>query len=1078
MGSPRESTNGSPLDTPRTASLPLQVPAVKVCWGNYTWSSDTSSEVPTLHDIELEIPAGCFVAITGDVGSGKSSLLSAILGEMRALPGTVVRVQGSTAYAAQEPWLMPGTIRDNILIGGEVRGGRSGTPRSAPSVDPERYYQVLRACALIEDLRRMPGGDGTWVGDAGSTLSGGQRARVALARALYRRADVYLLDDVISSVDARVGAWIVEHALCGQLLEGKTVLVTTHSQALLDAADIVVRMQGGRIASVTQIPLSSPRNPGIRRRRRSFMGSEYSTPRAGAAAAAAAAGLWRRGLEAVRNSPSPPDYLDSGGNVSAREPYVTPGSTPKGKSSINPSENDASFYEMRAVGHVKGSVYWLYCKMQGIWAPITLFSLALMQATRNGSDLWLSFWVNHTGQSPDPPATIFNSTTSVSTAPMGTAGTTFGTGGHVLSLRAPFVLVGSLVPWELDPEVEYYLGILLAIAAANTIFTLIRAFAFAQGGLVAARRLHTRLLSSVLALPPSFFDSNPTGRILNRFSSDTAIADDSLPFIANIFLAQAFGLAGVIAVLCFTQPYIILALFPLVLVYRVLQRYYTCTSRELRRLDSIAKSPVYSAFSSALTGVATIRAFAAEERFLAAAHDAIESQQRASLAALAASTWLGIRLQAIAGGITGLVGGLAVAQHAGLIPGAAQGSSAGFVGLSLAYALPICGLLNGLLTSGAETEQEMVAVERIGQYIDTEPQPEVLHIAPSLDTQRSPGTGGELGAGAGPTGLAMLLEDGNGMATPGVASPMAGGASLVSPLLAVTWQGIDQHSEKNFTPRKYAPSIPVDWPSRGAIAFNNVWLRYGTHSPFVLQSLNLEVPAGTRAGICGRTGAGKSSAVASLLRLAEIVAGSVTIDGVDVRSIPLRRLRRSIGYVPQTPFVFSGTVGENLDPLHQYTLSQMVAALQQVGLWPALVAAARAQGVGAEETEDGAVLRLWLGEGGVGLSQGQQQMLCLARVVLQRPKIVCLDEASAAVDPDTAAAMQRVVGESFSGCTVLEVSHRLISVSECDVVFVLEGGKVLEAGPPRTLAVVQGSLFAGMVKEQLGHLSDTGCTII
>ncbi|KAH7623235.1 hypothetical protein Ndes2526B_g01656 [Nannochloris sp. 'desiccata'] len=1039
--------------------------AIEIRNSNFQWSPPTpcshrqnEKSSPTLQDINFSVPKGSFVVVTGHVGSGKSSLFNAILGEMYTTGPTAsiqgVRVTGKTAYAAQDAWLMPGTIKQNILLASSTAPPTLEFPgvvsqesiedadqaqqpnhRSQDSEDHhQRYLKILHACALsTEELSSLSRGDNTHVGDAGSTVSGGQRARIALARALYSNADVYLLDDVLAAVDAKVGAWLIDHVLLGNggdngsgsgvesFLEDKTVVIATHSEFLMKAADIIVTMREGMIEKIEE-----KNNNGRRANRNKNYSDVIHSGSGTVSSSSTISSTEPNGSTTSMNGQQKFQQLKDG----------QPTTITTAVAAADTEEND--HHEMRAVGHVRWSIYRLYINMQGIWAPITLLSLALMQATRNGSDLWLSYWVS--SKSNNETAAL---TTSASFLPtestVSGALTTDVANSSSCFFTAPY-LEGTT---KLEPEVKFYLGILLYIAAANSIFTLIRAFSFAQGGLVAARRLHSRLVTSILSLPATFFDLNPSGRILNRFSSDTAIADDSLPFISNIFLAQLFGLAGVALVLSYTQPYLLIALFPIIFAYRILQRYYRATSRELRRLEAIAKSPVYTTFSAALTGGTTIRAFqGVPDTFLSSAHQAIDAQQRASLAALAASTWLGLRLQIIAGVIAALVGGLAVAQHVGLVPGAYHATSAGFVGLSLAYALPITGLLNGLLTSGAETEQEMVSVERIGQYIFETPQVDTRDNSSSLTTRSTTTT----------------------------------------------------------TTTTSSSNIGINGAS---ILFLNVYMKYTASSPYVLSNFNLDLPAGTHAGICGRTGAGKSSAVSCLLRLAEISSGQILVDGVDIRTIPLCLLRCVIGFVPQSPFLFSGTVAENIDPVGKYSNDAIVNALKTVGLWPALSLSAdtdSADGLSAstppisfsveqqdeeenllivppqEEETRKKLLNLRLGnEGGVGLSQGQQQMLCLARVVLQSQdlKIMCLDEASASVDPGTAESMQQVVKTCFNKCTVIEVAHRLSSVAECDVVAVVDKGQVVEFGAPKVLAEDSRSVFAGMLREQVDK---AGCS--
>eukprot|EP00899_Mesostigma_viride_P024049 jgi/Mesvir1/4829/Mv11115-RA.2 len=259
-----------------------------------------------------------------------------------------------------------------------------------------------------------------------------------------------------------------------------------------------------------------------------------------------------------------------------------------------------------------------------------------------------------------------------------------------------------------------FLLIFIALGALNSVATLVRAFLFAYGGLRACSRLHARLLSSVMAAPLSFFERNPLGRILNRFSSDICAVDDSLPFILNIFLAATFSLLGVLVVLSVTLPTIIFALVPLGVLYRTIQGYYRCSSRELRRLDSLSRSPLYAAFSELLDGAPTIRSFNAGDRFIAEQEQRVTANIRTAFAELAAGQWLAFHLQMISAALVATVATMAAVSKGAHLH---AGASAAMVGLSLSYALPITGVLNSLLTSFTETEKEMVAVERVDQYL-------------------------------------------------------------------------------------------------------------------------------------------------------------------------------------------------------------------------------------------------------------------------------------------------------------------------------------------------------------------------
>ena len=898
-------------------------------------------------------PSTLVVCVEGNVGTGKSTLLKSLLGEVPTCETMIQflrrcqkhkEVDLVFSYVPQNVWVTPGSIRNNVILG-------------APFY-PRRYEEVLRASALMDDIALMPDKDLTLVGERGSMLSGGQRARVAIARALYRDADVYLFDDILSAVDTQVAEWILKNAIYGTLTRGKIVIVTTSHHTRLNA-DVKVS-----VGSDGFVRIAHEIDPEVWTQNKS---QESQAPSINPAFASA---------DKVEDEGA--DHIEPG-CLSGEERALV--SSDLSSVSILHESETPPLAEMeeehRAIGHIDWSICRKYMAFQGLWVPMTFVSLLAMQLTRNASDVWLSFW---TASSSNEDRSGFLELDGQ------------------WKFRMEAGMMSRLYEYYRTIEVtrnkpiSFFMTVFVVLAGINAIFTLLRAFSFAQGGLVAARRMHERLLCAVLRLSPSFFISNLSGRILNRFSSDTAAVDDALPFIANIFLAQLFGLLGVIAVLGLAQPYLLPFLLPIGFAYNLLQRYYRNSSRELRRLQAVAASPVYSIFSSALDGGPTIRAFEAEELMMRHAKSAIDNHQRASLALLGASNWLGFRLQSLAAMVASVVTTFAAFDLA--LPGGewARSHNPGIVGLSLAYLIPITGLLNGLVTSGAETEQELVAVERIQEYIELPAQP-----ATSM-----------------PEAPASML---------------------------------------------------CDWPHSGEVQFRNVGVYYGSEdSRFAaLQDFTLHVEGGSRVGIVGRTGAGKSTALACLLRFVEISSGEILIDGVDIRSVPLHRLRRSIGYLPQETFLFSASVRENVDPLGLFSSEDIVWTLRKVGLYNVLCrcAAAEFATVGQHSREkdsqhshhritivqsrnfDEGILALKLGENGFDLSQGQQQLMSLARILLRRTRLVCLDEAGAGLDANTLELTQSVLNEHFSEATIIEITHRLNKWSKYDMIAIVDGGKVV-----------------------------------
>ncbi|XP_015069978.1 ABC transporter C family member 13 isoform X4 [Solanum pennellii] len=600
----------------------LQDAAVVIHDASWTWSSSDEKEIDLIVDpVNLLIPKGLLVAVVGEVGSGKSSLLNLILGETRLINGSVYR-DGSIAYVPQVAWNLSGTVRDNILFGKEY--------------DPRRYSEVLRACSLDFDISRMMGGDMAFVGEKGFNLSGGQRARLALARAVYHDAEIYLLDDILSAVDAHVGSSILQNAILGPPMNQQTRILCTHNIQAISAADLVIVMDKGHVQWVgNPIDFTFPSDVA------------FST------------------IDEV-SSCSEVQQQDKRSNISSEIQQRTS----EADFICTPDENQGTDEsEARKEGKVEVIVYKSYAVFAGWFITVlTCLSAVLMQASRNGNDMWLSYWVDTSGRNQKPYSTTF------------------------------------------------YLAILSLFCLANSLLTLVRAFAFAFGGLRAAVKVHDRLLEKLMSAPISFFDLHPTGRIINRLSSDLYTIDDSLPFILNILLANFVGLLGIAVVLSYVQVMFLFLLMPFWYIYRKLQLYYRSTSRELRRLDSVSRSPIYASFTETLDGSSTIRGFKSEDLFLVKFNKHLMTYQRTSYSEVIASLWLSLRLQLLAAFIVSFIAVMAVIGSHEYLP--INLGTPGLVGLALSYAAPIVSLLGSFLTSFTETEKEMVSVERILQYMD------------------------------------------------------------------------------------------------------------------------------------------------------------------------------------------------------------------------------------------------------------------------------------------------------------------------------------------------------------------------
>ncbi|NXB65935.1 MRP7 protein, partial [Struthidea cinerea] len=901
------------LDSPSDTATAMEVRSAAFSWVPVEEESTrqpSSTGTLQLHIENLSVRKGMLLGVVGKVGSGKSSLLAAISGELIKQGGRVYvcDLEQGFGLATQEPWIQFTTVQENILFGREY--------------DARLYEEVLEACALSEDLNILPAGDQTEVGENGVTLSGGQKARIALARAIYQEKELYLLDDPLAAVDADVANHIMQKCILG-VLKHKTRVLCTHRTELLEKADALLLMDNGRIIKTGTPADILPLVEAFPKFKVTDKGNKDKAP----------------------NEQGQEEAIETEAEESTQ------------------NNNLIHKEEEKKEGAVAFQVYKAYWLAMGSCLAISiLFSLFLMQASRNISDWWLSYWISSISQTAN--TSVMACSASLPSPEL----LLFSTAGLVSPIQD---LDNTPAPSNGSVDVNFYLIVYGSIAGANSVFTIIRAFLFAYGTLRAAAVIHNRLLQRVLKATVTFFDTTPTGRILNRFSSDLYCVDDSLPFILNIFLADIYGLLGMLVIMTYGLPWIGLVLLPLAVVYFFIQRYYRFTSRELKRLYSVTLSPIYTHFSETLSGLSSIRAMRATKRFELENQLRLEQNQRCLFASNTVMEWLDIRLQMIGVAVVTAIAGIAIIQHQ------KQLGNPGLVGLALSYALSVTNLLSGLISSFTHTEIMMVSVERTEEYttdIPMEPQDKLVQVKAQLCSQ-----------------------------------------------------------------------VSADWPSQGLVEFQQVVLAYRAGLPNALDGVSFTVYPGEKLGIVGRTGSGKSTLFLALFRMVELKSGRILLDGVDSQLVGLEELRSRLAIIPQDPFLFSGSIRENLDPQGKRTDAELREVLEQCHLWDAVTQ------MGGLDSE--------LGERGKSLSVGQRQLVCLARALLTQAKVLCIDEATASVDQKTDQLLQQTIRQRFADKTVLTIAHRLNTILDSDRVLVMQAGRVAELDSPARLSQKDGSLF-------------------
>uniref|UniRef100_A0A673BSI4 Cystic fibrosis transmembrane conductance regulator n=1 Tax=Sphaeramia orbicularis TaxID=375764 RepID=A0A673BSI4_9TELE len=891
----------------RHSVLPLEEIKHPVEFHKLTCYWDKSMDAPSLQNVSFTVKSRQLLAVIGPVGAGKSSLLSAILGELPHDSGEV-KVKGQLTYASQQPWVFPGTIRSNILFGKEL--------------NPQKYEQVLRACALKKDLELLPDGDLTLIGDRGATLSGGQKARVNLARAVYQDADIYLLDDPLSAVDAEVGRHLFEQCICG-LLKNKCRILVTHQLQYLKAADhILVLKEGHIMAEGTYSKLEGSGFDIV-----SLVRSDEEQDRWSRNADLEQLSLRSTKTNRSRNS------RNSHCSVSSLLPPEGAGTDHLPAEAVRTMAEEA-----RVEGNVGSHVYVKYfttgCSYMVLLIIVLLSIIA--EVAYILQDWWLVYWAKQQ---------VFNSTTSVVDSRNGI----------------------NVTPSDEDLGLNFYLGIYTGLTVAAVVFGYARSLVIFHGLVRSAQTLHNNMFSAVLRTPVRFFDVNPIGRILNRFSKDIGQVDSLLPITFVDFYQLFLQNVGVVAVAASVIPLILIPVIPLLFIFMYLRRFYLHTSRDIKRLESITRSPVFSHLSSSLQGLYTIRAFKAGPRLQKAfdAHQDLHSE--AWFLFLMTSRWFALRLDSICSVFITLTTFGSLLLRDGL--------QAGEVGLVLTYAVTLVGNFQWTVRQSAEVENMMTSVERVVEYTE-------LESEPPWETEKKP---------------------------------------------------------------------PPDWPSRGVVSFNRVNFSYSVDGPPVLKDLSFTLQSGEKVGIVGRTGAGKSSMVSALFRLSE-PKGKICIDGICISDIGLHDLRQKMSIIPQDPVLFTDTVRKNLDPFHQHTDEDLWNALQEVQLKSVV-----------EELPG--KLETVLAESGSNFSVGQRQLVCLARAILRKNRILVIDEATANVDPRTDELIQKTIREKFKECTVLTIAHRLNTIIDSNRILVLDNGTIQELDHPFMLLQNKEGFFYHMVQQ-------------
>lgn len=1028
-------------------------------WGGKDMTDKTSADAFKLMDLNLKFHVGKLNVVVGPTGSGKTSLLMGLLGEMTKLKGDVYLPGGasredlrpdpetgltdSVAYCAQQAWLVNGTVKDNIVF--------------ASDWDQNRYEEVIVACSLKRDLEILDAGDETIVGEKGVTLSGGQKQRISLARALYSKARHVLLDDVLSAVDSHTAKWIFDYALYGQLMVNRTCILVTHNVSLcLPHAEFAVVLENGKVVAqgtATEVISSGKLTEDLTKSRPASRGASKAPSRVAS------------GEEA----------LDEANHANGSANGNPDGA--KDQKKKTPASNSQE--ETKAEGGVKLGIILMYLKAMGPWYYWVGATIAFVaaQISSVSTNLWIRTWANayadkgyaamgHHNRMPITHAPTLNG--------MGTCMSSATCSWNIPFFSQPSEETYSYNSMQTsfdngnnDVDSAYFLGVYAVLGLIFMFITFLREGFLFGGSLAASKRVHERLIQKVTHAKFRFFDQTPLGQLMNRFSKDIESVDQE---VAPVAIGVVHCLASIITIVILISvitPAFLIAASVISVLYFLIGRFYINSSRDLKRLESVHRSPLYQQFGETLSGMTTIRAYGDERRFIRENLTKINTQHRPFIYLWAANRWLAFRVDVV-GAMVAFFAGTFVVLSVGRI-------DAGAAGLALTYAVTFTENVLWFVRLYSANEQNMNSVERVKEYLDVDQEAPAV-IPENKPPSNWPSRGSVEFIGYSTryrTDFDLVLRQVTFKILPGEKVGVVGrtGAGKSSMALAL-FRALEAETGKILVDdvdigliglqdlRENIVMVPQD-PTlfTGTIRSNLDPFSLFTDEEIFTALREVHLISTTSQPTSGTGTPTESVTPPRAIEIPNPTTGAVTSDV-------------NASYSAST--VNPGSILANRDWERGETQDDTIVVMPsgQVATDDEVTQAA----MQADNKNPFRNLNSPVSESGSNLSQGQRQLLCLARALLKSPKVLLMDEATASIDYATDAKIQETI--RLIKNTTITIAHRLQTIIDYDKVLVLDKGAVIEFGDPYDLIRKENGNFRAMCETsgELDTLTETAKT--
>uniref|UniRef100_A0A7N6AF19 ATP-binding cassette, sub-family C (CFTR/MRP), member 12 n=1 Tax=Anabas testudineus TaxID=64144 RepID=A0A7N6AF19_ANATE len=602
---------------------------------------EPSETLPTLNNISFTLPKGNLLGVCGNVGSGKTSLISSILEQMHLKQGSIT-ADGTFAYVSQQAWIFHGSVQENILMG--------------EPFDQAKYDRTVDACSLRADLKILPYGDQTEIGERGLNLSGGQKQRISLARAVYSNKDIYLLDDPLSAVDAHVGKHIFEECI-KKVLKGKSIILVTHQLQYLEFCDDILVLEDGVVLEAGNHQALVKDNG-----RYAQLIINYQMEQS-----KRFAHCQQAEKEEKESSPQDTDQLKE---VELKD---------CGDTAVKAGDQLVS-QESSSEGSVSWRVYHQYCQAAGGYFVVflTILNIVLMIGSTAFSSWWLSFWL---GQG-DGVSNI-----------------------HSLHSNATTSNQGDI---SQNPHLHFYQMVYGVMVLVMVVLAILKCFIYTHVTLNAACKFHDTMFRKVIASPMSFFDTTPTGRILNRFAKDQEEVDTVLPLHMDPFLQFCLLVAFTIIIISSVFPYMLIAVLVMGILFTLIV--FQRSIRHMKKMENISRSPCISLTTSTLQGLSTIHAYNTRDSHIALFKSLNDINSNHYLLFHSGTRWLSFWLDFMAAAMTLMVSLFVVLSSNDLI-------SPSLKGLAMSYTIQLTGLLQYVVRQSTEVEARFNSVERLQEYI-------------------------------------------------------------------------------------------------------------------------------------------------------------------------------------------------------------------------------------------------------------------------------------------------------------------------------------------------------------------------